>query len=64
MVLETSCIMLSKLLAFGKLGNDDFCEVLIVASFSFFYRFLPVSRLLVRFLGPVSLINWAISLLL
>uniref|UniRef100_A0A0D9YB96 Uncharacterized protein n=1 Tax=Oryza glumipatula TaxID=40148 RepID=A0A0D9YB96_9ORYZ len=26
-VLETSCIMLSKLLAFGKLGNDDFCEV-------------------------------------
>uniref|UniRef100_A0A0E0C2W0 Uncharacterized protein n=1 Tax=Oryza meridionalis TaxID=40149 RepID=A0A0E0C2W0_9ORYZ len=24
---DTSCIMLSKLLAFGKLGNDDFCEV-------------------------------------
>uniref|UniRef100_A0A0E0BR79 Uncharacterized protein n=1 Tax=Oryza glumipatula TaxID=40148 RepID=A0A0E0BR79_9ORYZ len=26
-VLETSFIMLSKLLAFGKLGNDDSCEV-------------------------------------
>uniref|UniRef100_A0A0E0Q5R5 DUF3778 domain-containing protein n=1 Tax=Oryza rufipogon TaxID=4529 RepID=A0A0E0Q5R5_ORYRU len=29
-------VMLSKLLAFGKLGNDDFCEVSIVAFFSFY----------------------------
>ncbi len=48
MVLETSFIMLLKLLTFGKLGNDNFYEVSIVAFFFFLYRFLPVSRLINR----------------
>jgi hypothetical protein len=48
-VLETSFALCCRsCLPFGKLGNDDFCEVFLVVSFPFLYRFLPVFRLINR----------------